>query len=374
MSAIDGPQGGDRGTKGRGPETTTGGNATRGWQDEIFVQLRPTRVSRGVDASTAVLERPVVASSEGAGAPPPDDGGGNDDGGERHFSPEEEDDLRRSGLFRLGLCMTVAFFAPIVGFPGQTLLFPELSGEVGVFAAGQPWLVLAVRLLPLIAGIAMMALARRASPPLRGAIVTGIGASVFLLFLADGAARSVIGQMASAAPTSVSLSLLFLATAACGLLIGARARWYLPTHRPAWWCGLVGAIGYGLFHLVPNHGSWPIGDLMLSMRADKLAFLGLAIHFGCVLTAAVISAVNVPSTPSFVAVARARRCFRLLVASIVAPVVFSVLSLIVSPFGDAGMVAVYLTSGAKYAVMFGGLMLLIPLGISELIVGKTSAD
>jgi hypothetical protein len=177
--------------------------------------------------------------------------------------------------------------------------------------------------------------------------------------------------MFSQAPTSVSISLILGLVGTFGLFVGARARWYRPIHGLSYGIGLVGAVSYLSFHVVPSYGVWPLSGLVQTFQVDTMAGLATAVHFGCLLAAAVVCALNVPSTPSFIAVNRARLCVRLLVASIAAPLAFLLLSFLSMLSGNGSVLAPLLSSGAKYCIMYGGLLLLIPVGITDLVVGRT---
>jgi len=311
-------------------------------------------------------------------APPPDLAGEVveepwiDEGDEdRNFAPEVEDERRRTHLFRLGLVMALAFFAPIVGVPGHPFVIPELSSEVGVF--GGPALLVAVRLLPLLAGVMLMLVARRADQPLRGCAITGAGGLLFGLFVIDGRARSAIADSFSLLPNSFSLSLLLLLAGVGGMLVAVRTRWYRPGSQPAAWIGAIAGGCYLLYLVVPSSSVLPIGALLDTFRSSILAGLASVAHLGCMVGAAVLCLRNTGATPSFLAVGRARLACRLLLAAVLVPGAVILLAIMTSP-GSGQIIAPLVSSALKYGVMFGGLLLLIPVGITDLLVGRPDAN
>ena len=335
---------------------------------------RPSPPWMGAGAPVAVS---APETGGGHGRPPSDFRLDDDDGGgsDRNFSPWAEDEQRSKHLFRIGLAMTIAFFAPIVGIPGQPLLFPELHGEIGVLASGMPGLVVAVRLLPLIAGVVVILASFITTPPVRGMVVTACGAALFGLFVVDGDARQAVAESFQVMPGSMTLSVVLGFVGVFGMLVSARVRWYRPTHAPAHWIGVIAAVSYGVYLVMPTNGGSPIAAPFQMFRFDTMMGIASLANVGCLAGAAVVSAITVPSTPGFVAVTRARLCFRLLVASVAVPLAIALLGTLCSTLGSSmggvGMIAPLITSGAKYAVMFGGLLLLIPVGITDLVVGRT---
>lgn len=291
--------------------------------------------------------------------------------GTRNFEPHIEDELRRGHLFRIGMAMTIAFFLPIAGAPGRFLFFPQFSTFPGMSLAG-----LAV-LLPLIAGITMMLLAKRSDTPLRGAVTLGLGVMLFGLMLVDRGASSAISQSVNALPSSVSLSLILLTLGSFGLLISARLRWYRPTSHHAFMIGAVAAGSYGLYLFIPSNGSMPIAGVFDSFKMHKMLGLGVLVNVGLMVAAGVICAMNHPSTLSSDASAKARRAFLCLVGAVVIPAfligiaaisMFSSMSM--GGMGSGSPSTMLISSAVKFGVMYGGLVLLIPIGIVDLLVGR----
>lgn len=293
------------------------------------------------------------------------------DDGTRPFEPSFEDELRRSHLFRIGLALTIAFLAPIAGAPGHALAFPQFSAFPGMNLAGL------VLLLPLIAGITVMALAKLGDPPLRGSVTLAAGASLFGLMLARGEARATVGESLSILPTSASLSSALVILGVFGLLISTRLRWYRPISRLAYAIGAVAAACYAFYLFSPVTGRMPVEEPLEMLRMDKLMGLGMLGHIGLMAAAAVLCLINFPGSLPPNAATKAGRAFLCLWGAVVVPVLALTLSAMsmsgsMSMSGmDMGSPAMlFLSSAAKFGVMYGGLVLLIPIGIADLLVGQ----
>jgi hypothetical protein len=278
--------------------------------------------------------------------------------------------LRGKNLLWIGSVIAAAFFAPIVGIPGQSFIVPELSGETRVFSDQLSGLALAVTLLPLVGGVVVMALSRMASQPKRGIGITLVGAALFGLFFTDGEAREAIGQSFSLAPSSVDLSVILWMVGAFGLLTSTRTRWYRPIHKLAYLIGAIAGGCYITYLFLPVAGIRPIAQALAALRLDALMGSAVMANIVFMSVAAVICIINLPFASNSRAAGSTRLAFFFLLLAVMIPVFIATIGMLSAP-SIAGMTAMpFISAGAKYGIIFGGLVLLIPIGIADLLIGR----
>ena len=102
--------------------------------------------------------------------------------------------------------------------------------------------------------------------------------------------------------------------------------------------------------------------------------------------AALVCLLNLPFKHGQKAAKRSRLAFRLLLAALVVPILILVirfltlsndpamLSMSTMPGFGQPPAMLFISMGIKYAVMFGGILLLIPIGIADLFAGRTDTD
>jgi hypothetical protein len=300
------------------------------------------------------------------------------DDASRHFKPFIEDDLRRGHLFKIGLALTIAFLAPIAGAPGHALYFSQFSAFPGMSLAGL------LILLPLFAGLILMVISKKADLPLRGIVTFVAGAALFGLMLVDPEARATIGESVGAVPTSVNLSGALAILGMFGLLVSIRVRWYRPLSRRAYVIGLVAAGCYISYLFLSVNGRMPIEEPLQVFRMHKLMGIGMFGHVGLMAAAAILCLINLPNALASTASTKAGRAFLCMAGALVVPVLmmmFSAMSMSSSmprgmslPGMDMGSPAMmFISAAVKFGVMYGGLALLIPIGIADLLVGRPFA-
>ena len=310
---------------------------------------------------------------------------------ERNFEPRAEDAIRRFHLLWIGLAIAASFFMPILGLPNQAVVVPELSSEVGVFSGETTGLALAVMLLPLIIGGAVMALSRMFDPPMRSVAITLAGLSLFGLFLADEDARSTITESLHVVPSSLNLSVILWLVGAIGLLASVRARWYRPVHLPTYLLGAISGASYITYMFLPEDsllsmGRGPVAQAIAMIEFDAATASAILSTMAFMAAAALVCLVNLPFKNGHKAAKRSRLAFRLLLAAFVVPILILVIRFLTLP-DDPAMLSMstmpgfgqppamlFISMGIKYAVMFGGILLLIPIGIADLFAGRTDTD
>jgi hypothetical protein len=86
--------------------------------------------------------------------------------------------------------------------------------------------------------------------------------------------------------------------------------------------------------------------------------------------AAVICIINLPRATNSRAAGRTRLAFFFLLLAVMIPVFIAMFGMLSAP-SIAGMTAMpFISAGAKYGIIFGGLVLLIPIGIADLLIGR----
>ena len=292
-------------------------------------------------------------------------------GASRKLKPHIEDDLRRRRLFRLGLALTIAFLAPIAGAPGHALVFPQFSAFPGMNLNGL------LMLLPLIAGLILMVVSKRADPPLRGIVILAAGAALIGLMLIDRGARSTVRQSVGVLPTSASLSSMLFIIGTFGLLISTRVRWYRPLSKCAYVIGAIAAGCYAYYLFLPTHGVMPIEQPLQMFRMHKVMGIGLFGHLGLMAAAAILCLINFPNALASNASTKAGRAFLCMIGALVIPLILTTMSAMSMsssmsfPGADMGSPAMmFISAAVKFGVMYGGLVMLIPIGIADLLVGR----
>lgn len=282
-----------------------------------------------------------------------------------------EEDTRRTNLFRIGLALTIAFLAPIAGMPGHALFFPQFTHKATL-----------LMLLPLAAGITLMTMVRRVDVPLRGVVSLSLGLLMFVILLFNKDASSPVGNSMGAMPVSASVSGALFLLGVFGLFVSLRLRWYRPLHEYAYLIGAVAAGFYLLYLFIPSHGYMPIAIPFHVFKLSGLLGLGMLANVGLLAAAAVICLTNTPSTSGWQASTKAGRAFLCLVGAIAIPFLVLILSTMsmadsmASPTGAPGMgspAMLFISTALKFTVMYGGLVLLIPVGIVDILVGRTQA-
>jgi hypothetical protein len=163
------------------------------------------------------------------------------------------------------------------------------------------------------------------------------------------------------------------------LLVGVRARFYRPFSQAAYAFGVAGASLLGALLLVivvsrltPYHDNY-------RDASETVFYYGRQAAWVCMIVAAVLCLLNVPRNEATLARRRARQAFA---AFLVAQVIFGLAILAsvgVEMYGPSGYGREYLTVRGfllmlKIFLLAGPVLLLIPFGLSDLIVGDGEPD
>lgn len=280
--------------------------------------------------------------------------------------------VRQKNLMILGLVLLAGFLLPMIVMTpvGLDMVFPNLM----VLGGGVAGHVILIAVYPAVAGVIVLLIARR-SGPLRSAVLMGLGGVFLILLLAsgrDGAERLILGS--GDLPFLHLASLLIGLFALMGLFVGSRARYYCPDSQVAAIIGIIGGILYVVNLLLPvlppEAGSVNLVLPFKMLAQGDMTFLSLGMlgMTGCLASASIFCIINVARRPDAQEIAE--RAFRLLVIAFV--VLAGGIQLeIFKAAGGWGLLA--LIALVKFACWIGGLLLLVPVGATDLLVNLTYA-
>jgi len=298
--------------------------------------------------------------------------------GFRWLSPYIEAPRRKLRIALLGVVLMATFVAPLV-VPDPNGGFSPLFNLGILFMDNMPWIAVFLAVYPAVAAILAIGLAFLVLPPARGIgliIVGGASVAVPLIWAGNEVVARMLNEQALATAGPATLQVAGL-VGMFGLLAGSRARWYRPGSRWAFAIGLLGGALYVLGLVAPAAP----GDIrtlpvllaagMLAARATIVAGILICLHIVCTLGASALLFVNTPATRPEKAHRRAGLAFRLLVLGavlgIAAPLAGAVIA--VPPGAGAGIVATVLYNTAKVIGSVIAVLLLMPVGLADALVG-----
>ena len=277
--------------------------------------------------------------------------------------------LRSRNMILLGVVLLVGFLMPIVD--GANFEFPNFA----VFsAAGAPWQMFVIMLAPGVAGMAMILLARLGRHPVRGIVTVALPLLPVLVLMTDEEVRRSFSFTFKNMSGELILAVLLLNLGWIGLLVGARARWYRPRRGAAYWIGLAGAIAFGVFLMMPimpaEAGHIPLITAFKMFEAPpiRLVAFGVVAWIDCTVLAGVLCLMTAPGKSADFARRRARGAFLLLIAGAAAFGLCAATALLQNARAD-DVVAPVLTALIKFGCWGVGMILLLPTGITDLVVG-----
>lgn len=289
--------------------------------------------------------------------------------------------LRSRNILWLGIALLVGFLLPIViPFGGEVkVIFPNflVLGE-----ADAPFLVKFMCLYPGLAGIAVMLMAYGWGGVGRSITLMGLGLLPIALLMTDRDVQRGLGEMARVWGALGGAAALLGLFGIMGVFAGSRARSFCPGSRSA---AVVGAAGAGLYLLslvIPTQmpglrrSSTTIGLIQPFelLGIQELATLGIAqiVSMALVIAASILCLLNAREGGN--AEPLARHAFRLLVGgfliSFVAGMFFGMTAGGGLP-GEAIVPVVFLLLKMVCWVM--GILLLTPVGLTDLLVNTSSA-
>jgi len=277
-------------------------------------------------------------------------------------------------IYRLGIILLVAFFFPIIG---DKIVFFNI---VGLWERGVPGIVRIELLYPLLAGAALLVLAKKARSMGRAAALLAIGLFPFLLMLASSEVRSGLASITRNLPGGGATGAQFLlsALAIFGILGGAHASRIRPEQTLGANVAIAGAGLYFITLFIPVNRQLPIIAPFKVMTSRDPT--GYAIMFLSGLTALACMVLVVLacvqcfrlSDAASDRVKTGNTAIKLWFAQFYVYGAFLLYTMIVGlsrARGDAGlMILSFLTAIGKFGAWVLGLLLLIPLGIAEFII------
>lgn len=290
-------------------------------------------------------------------------------------------DMRRQALVWLGVVILIGFFMPVIGPSmdgGVTIEFPNFA----VLGGGAPGHVILLALYPGIAGLIVILVASLSSGPGRSAVLMGLGA-LFLILLLTFQPEGRRGGMSladalSQIPPSITAFLMILLFAFVGLFVGSRVRFYRPASQVAAIIGAVGGILCFMSLLLPVLPSEAGGIFLvapfkiLGEGGGVVMGLGLLGTIACLVGSSILCIMNV--RPHRDAESLGQRASQFLVIALVTFGVCILIEMIrgLTQAGAPGIavLAVFLAL-VKGACCLVGLLLLLPVGLSDLVVNLT---
>ena len=277
-------------------------------------------------------------------------------------------------ISRFGIALLIAFVFPIIG---EEILFINISG---LWERGVPFIARIEFLYPLLAGVALISLAKKGRSLGRAAGLLAIGIFPFLLLFVDSEVRAGLSKITQSLPGSgtTGLSLILSSLAAFAILAGAHASRVRPDQDLGAHVAVAGAGLYFITLFIPVGNQFPFLAPFKMMTAHDPTKYGVMFLSGFVAL-----------TCMALVILAALRCFRLpgaaagrdktgnaviklWFAQFYVYGAFLAYALIVNldqARGESGtMILAFLTAIVKFVLWILGLYLLIPLGIAEFII------
>ncbi|MCP4375100.1 MAG: hypothetical protein GY794_02800 [bacterium] len=279
---------------------------------------------------------------------------------------------QRANMIFLGAILLIGFVMPIIMVNPFTqerdVLFLNMSFD------NTPFLASVFLLAPGVAGISLLILQGVAKHPVRGIAIISLAVLPILLALIDLQIIEFLGPIVEFAQTEAAFYMLVfflgLFVAPVVLLAGIRSRGYRPESTLAYWFGVSGAAAWFIFLILPILPS-EAGHIFLMFPIRLMSHtgvgggsMGLLIMTICMSISALICIINKPSAEIKNARKQANLAFRVLLAGFILSQLCASTQIIRSFPGF--MLTI------KFMCWFGGMFLLLPAGITDLIVGRSS--
>ncbi len=271
----------------------------------------------------------------------------------------------------LGAILLIGFVMPIImvhPFTQQRgLLFFNMSLK------DTPFLGIVLLLAPGVAGISLLVLQGVAKHPVRGIAIVSLAVLPILLALIDLQIIGFLGPIGEFAQTEAAFHMLVfflgLIVAPMVLLAGIRSRGYRPESTLAYWFGVSGAAVWFIFLIIPILPS-EAGHIFLMFPIRLMSHtgvsggpMGVLIMTACMSISALICIINKPTAEIKNVRKQTNLAFRVLLAGFLVAVLCAFTQFIRS--FPAFMLNI------KFICWFGGMFLLLPTGITDLIVGRS---
>ena len=271
-------------------------------------------------------------------------------------------------MILLGVILLIGFVMPIVTHQRDA----EFINITIVGQDGAPMPVKVIFLAPGLAGIGLLMLQGFTKHPVRGIAVLFLASTPILAILSNLQTVRGLRMVQALVPDEAVLQMLAvflgLFVAPVAMLVGVRSRGYRPDSPVAYWFGVVGAGAWFIFLVIPALPA-EAGSIFLMVPIKLInrdgaggEAMGLLILMVCTSISAILCIVNRPSADIPKVRSQANLAFWTLVAG------FIVFMLCIS--GQAIKNFPTFLGTIKYLCWFTGMFLLLPVGITDLVVGR----
>jgi hypothetical protein len=230
----------------------------------------------------------------------------------------------------------------------------------------------------LLAGICCLGILRCDSVRLRGVLLAQLGIIPLLIAFTDNNIGDAFAAITQTAGNNAVIIQLMLTLGAVGLFVGARARWYRPTSATAYGVGLIGSIIYVLSLLIPAYpdemGRTKLFSpvMMVGLGGNLWFAFTQIVEMLCGIAAAVVCGLNLPTRRGELVRLRAGLAFWLLVGGWLVGLIGAVTTMLFYADRLGGGAIAFLMI-LKFGTMTVGLLLLLPFGLVDLMIGDTPA-
>jgi hypothetical protein len=227
-------------------------------------------------------------------------------------------------------------------------------------------------LIPGVAGLGLLILQTVSKHPVRGIVIIFMSLTPFIIALTDLRIVDAVTQIGARLPPDAEfatlLGFLGLFVAPVLLLAGIRSRSYRPDSQAAYWFGAIGAGFWFAFLTIPalpaegGHIFMIAPVKMLGKTGLERLAIGLIALLACTSASALVCVANGPSGNTMKARNQANLSFWTLVVGQIVWMLF-LASAVIESFPD-------IVGSIKSLCLFGGMFLLLPTGITDIVVGR----
>jgi DNA-directed RNA polymerase subunit RPC12/RpoP len=279
---------------------------------------------------------------------------------------------QRANLILLGVILLTGFIIPVVITHSTGARSAEFVNITILVKDRVPVSIKVLALTPAIAGIALLILQNVAKHPLRGSVIIFLAMTPILIILADLQNIGVLNQLESNLPPGSSLRnpvvFLGLFVAPVAMLVGIRSRTYRPDSPIAYWFGVAGAAAWFIFLIAPvlnadnGHMFMMLPVKMIERSGLSGVSMGLLVMMAALAISGAICIINKPTKDA----QKARNLAGMAYWISLAGVTVFMLCIYGEVFADfPGMIHMI-----QFLCLFGGMSLLLPTGITDLVVGR----
>jgi hypothetical protein len=294
-----------------------------------------------------------------------------------HISPEEHARAKlagrqRANLILLGVILLIGFLMPVIKIEGALRTRSvELANITILTQDSAPMSLKVLCLIPGVAGVGLLVLQTASKHPVRGIVIVFMAMTPIAILLTDyHIVRAMIpaaGGLQGHSSLVLLLGFMDMFAAPVAMLAGVRSRSYRPDSLSAYCFSIAGAACWFVFLVTPalpaeqGHIFLMVPIKLLKQSAVRGQAIALTALIACMSVSAIICVINGPSTKFLKARKLAEMAFWALAVG------FVVLMLCLAGTLIDGFPS--LVGALKLLCWFGGMFLLLPAGITDLVVG-----